>query len=117
MTGLLSALLYGVLSIDHFAVGPFLLSRPLVLGALLGTLWGRPAEGLALGLLGESLWVVVPPAGPSQWDTGLAVALACVWAFSPGVAVPGDSPRGAFLATAFLASVPFAVVARPVDIW
>jgi mannose/fructose/N-acetylgalactosamine-specific phosphotransferase system component IIB len=96
VTGLLSALLYGVLSIDHFALGPFLLSRPLVLGALLGTLWGRPAEGLALGLLGESLWVVVPPAGPSQWDTGLAVALACVWAFSPGVAVaPGDSSRGA----------------------
>jgi mannose/fructose/N-acetylgalactosamine-specific phosphotransferase system component IIC len=117
VTGLLSALLYGVLSIDHFAVGPFLLSRPLVLGALLGALWGRPAEGLALGLLGESLWVVVPPAGPSQWDTGLAVALACVWAFSPVGAVPAQSPRGAYLAVAFLASVPFAVVARRVDVW
>jgi mannose/fructose/N-acetylgalactosamine-specific phosphotransferase system component IIC len=117
VTGLLSALLYGVLSIDHFAVGPFLLSRPLVLGALLGALWGRPAEGLALGLLGESLWVVVPPAGPAQWDTGLAVALACVWAFSLGGALPPATSRGALLATAFLAGVPFAVLARRVDLW
>lgn len=117
MTSLLSALLYGLLSIDHFAVGPFLLSRPLVLGAFLGVLWGRPAEGLALGLLGESLWVVVPPAGPAQWDTGLAVALACVWAFGLESAHRAGTARGAFLATAFLTGVPFAVIGRRVDQW
>ena len=117
MTGLLSALLYGLLSIDHFAVGPFLLSRPLVLGAVLGVLWGRPAEGLALGLLGESLWVVVPPAGPAHWDTGLAVALACVWAFGVAGGQSAAGPRGAFLATAFLAAIPFAVAARKADQW
>lgn len=117
MTGLLSALLYGLLAIDHFAVGPFLLSRPLVLGAVLGVLWGRPAEGLALGLLGESLWVVVPPAGPAQWDTGLAVALACVWAFGLEGTQKAGTPRGALLATAFLAAIPFAVIGRRVDQW
>lgn len=117
MIGLLSALLYGVLSIDHFAVGPFLLSRPLVLGALLGVLWGRPAEGLALGLLGENLWVVVPPAGPAQWDTGLSVALAAVWVFSWTGVPPSGAPRGAFLATAFLTGIPFAVLARRIDSW
>lgn len=117
MTGLLSALLYGLLAIDHFAGGPFLLSRPLVLGALLGALWGRPAEGLALGLLGESLWVLVPPAGPAQWDTGLAVALACVWAFGWEGAQKAGTPRGAFLAVAFLTGIPFAVAAKRVDVW
>ncbi|MBK8575839.1 MAG: PTS sugar transporter subunit IIC [Elusimicrobia bacterium] len=114
MSALLAALAYGVLSLDHFTVGPFLLSRPLVLGSLVGCVCGHPGEGVALGLLAESLWVMVPPVGGGQWDVGLAVALAGVWAFE----WPHDIPvPGGRIALAFLLAIPFSVVGRRVDQW
>lgn len=114
MSVLLSALFYGIFSLDHFTVGPFLLSRPLVMGSLVGVLCGHPGEGVALGLLGECLWVQVPPVGAGQWDVGLSVALAGVWAFE----MPSDIPLpGARMALAFTLAIPLAVVCRVVDQW
>ncbi|MBL8023747.1 MAG: PTS sugar transporter subunit IIC [Elusimicrobia bacterium] len=114
MAALLSALTYGIFSLDHFSVGPFLLSRPLVLGGVVGFLFGNPAQGVALGLFAECLWVMVPPSGAGQWDVGLAVALAGVWAFEGTV---GARVKGSELALAFILSIPFAVVGRRVDHW
>ncbi|MBL0059551.1 MAG: PTS sugar transporter subunit IIC [Elusimicrobia bacterium] len=117
MATLLAALAYGILSLDHFTVGPFLLSRPLILSSLVGFLCGHVPEGIALGLLTESLWVVVPPAGPAQWDVGLAAALAGVWAFLSPSGGPSSSVSGAATALALILSIPFAVLCRSVDIW
>lgn len=114
MSELLVALVYGLFSLDHFTVGPFLLSRPLVMGGLVGGLCGHGAEGVALGLLAECLWVRVPPVGAGQWDTGLLVALAGVWAFE----LPHDAPvPGARMALAFVLAIPFAVLGRKADQW
>lgn len=110
----LAALAYGFLSLDHFTAGPFLLSRPLVLGSLAGLLSGHAVEGVSLGLLGECIWVRVPPVGGGQWDMGLSVALAGVWAFD----VPHDAPvPGWRIAMAFTLAIPFAVMGRGVDQW
>lgn len=95
-------------------VGPFLLSRPLVLGSLVGLIFGHGPEGVALGLLAECVWVRVPPVGGGQWDMGLSVVLACAWAFKlpHDVAVPGWR-----IAYAFTLAIPFAVVGRSADQW
>jgi mannose/fructose/N-acetylgalactosamine-specific phosphotransferase system component IIC len=114
MAALLSALAYGVLSLDHFTVGPFLLSRPLVIGGVVGILCGNPAQGVALGLFAECLWVVVPPSGAGQWDVGLAVALACVWVFAGTDRVPVEGWK---LTLSFILSIPFAVIGRQADHW
>jgi mannose/fructose/N-acetylgalactosamine-specific phosphotransferase system component IIC len=114
MSGLLAALIYGFFSLDHFTVGPFLLSRPLAMGSLVGFLCGHPSEGVALGLLGECLWVQVPPVGAGQWDVGLSVALAGVWAFE----MPSDVPvPGARIALAFTLAIPLSVLCRGADQW
>ena len=114
MLSLLSALVYGFFSLDHFTVGPFLLSRPLVIGSVVGVLCGHGSEGVALGLLAECLWVMVPPVGGGQWDVGLAVALAGVWAFDGfhDADVPGWR-----MALAFVLAIPFAVMSRSSDQW
>lgn len=117
MTPLLAAFFYGFFSLDHFAVGPFLLSRPLVMGTLAGLLFGHVPEGLALGVLGESLWVVVPPSGAAQWDVGLVTILASVWAFTSPVHPASTVIPGYALAVYFLMAIPFAVMGRRVDQW
>lgn len=95
-------------------VGPFLFSRPLVLGSVVGFFCGHGPEGVALGLLAECLWVRVPPVGGGQWDMGLSVVLACVWAFE----LPHDEVvPGGRIALAFTLAIPFAVVGRSADQW
>jgi|GEM_PF-2601249 len=108
------AVVYAFLTLDHFIFGPFLLSRPLVMGSVVGFLCGFPLDGVVLGLLCECVFVAVPPAGPFQWDMGLAVALAGSWAFSPLFGEP--IPRWA-LVLALLISIPLALLARRMDVW
>lgn len=112
MSAALVALVYGFFSLDHFSIGPFLLSRPLVMGGLAGLLCGHPAEGLALGFFTECLWIMIPPAGGGHWDVGFVPALAGVWALS----APGPVEKKA-LALAFLLAIPFAVLGRQADLW
>ncbi|MBP9128198.1 MAG: PTS sugar transporter subunit IIC [Elusimicrobia bacterium] len=112
MSAALMALVYGLFSLDHFAVGPFLLSRPLVMGGVAGLLCGHPAEGLALGFFAECLWIMIPPAGGGHWDVGFVAALAGVWS------LPGSGPvEKKALALAFLLAIPFAVLGRQADQW
>lgn len=108
-----AAAIYALFSLDHFAVGPFLLSRPIVIGPIVGALAGQPDAGLAIGLLAEALWIAVPPAGPAQWDVGLFAALAALWAadMQPNV------DKRPFLAAAALVAFPLAMLGRRVDAW
>lgn len=108
-----AALVYALFSLDHFAVGPFLLSRPIVIGPVVGAAMGNPEIGLWIGVLGEALWIGVPPAGPAQWDVGLFAALATQWASEME---RGIDPRP-FLAAASIAAFPLAMAARRVDGW
>lgn len=112
MSVALVALVYGFFSLDHFSIGPFLLSRPLVMGALAGLLCGHPAEGLALGFFAECLWIMIPPVGGGHWDVGFIVALAGVWS------LPSPAPvENKALALSFLLAIPFGVLGRLADQW
>jgi mannose/fructose/N-acetylgalactosamine-specific phosphotransferase system component IIC len=57
------AALVSLLELDSAQVGQFMLSRPLVLGSLLGLLCGTPQVGVALGLCCELLSIDDLPVG------------------------------------------------------
>lgn len=105
--------LYAFFSLDHFLFGPFLLSRPLIVGPAVGAVMGCSVDGLALGVLGEAVWALVPPAGPRQWDTGLMTALSVVWAGDSGLP---HAPLWAWAGTTALA-LPFGGAGRILDRW
>ena len=57
------SLLLGLLSLDVSAVGQFMLSRPIVVGPLVGTVTGHVELGLTMGALIELLWIADVPVG------------------------------------------------------
>lgn len=60
-------LLGGFLALDGTAVGQFMLSRPIVAGALAGWLIGAPDAGIALGAVLELYLLVSIPAGGARF--------------------------------------------------
>lgn len=78
----LVAILMAFLSLDETAVGQFMVSRPIVVGPLVGWLIGRTDIGLDLGALIELIWIGDVPVGAHlpldlAMLTGTSVALAC----------------------------------------
>ncbi len=89
-------LLGGVLALDATSLGQFMISRPLVSGALAGWVCGDPGLGLSMGVLLELYLLVAFPTGGSRFPEGatatvVAVASASVvdhWGALPiGIAV------------------------------
>ncbi len=90
---LLVSLLGGVLALDGTAVGQFMVSRPLVAGALTGWLVGSPAVGLTVGALLEAYLLVSFPSGGARYPEGATAAVVAV--ASAGAADPlGAVPLG-----------------------
>ena len=87
----LIALLGGGLALDATSVGQFMLSRPLVAGALTGWMLGDPALGLLIGTLLELYLPVSFPSGGARFPEG---APATVVAVAPASAssAPGAVP-------------------------
>jgi len=89
----LLSLLGGVLALDGTAVGQFMVSRPLVAGALTGWLVGSPTVGLAVGALLEAYLLVSFPSGGARYPEGSSAAVVAV--ASAGAADPlGAVPLG-----------------------
>lgn len=87
------ALAGGLLSLDGTSVGQFMVSRPLVAGAITGWLLGEPTTGLLVGALLELYLLVSFPSGGARFPegaTGTVVAVAAVTA----VDAPGALPMG-----------------------
>lgn len=85
------ALLGGVLALDATSVGQFMISRPLVAGALTGWLLGDPSLGLLVGALLELYLLVSFPSGGAQFPEGATatvVAVATATALEGTGAVP-----------------------------
>ncbi|MDR2200376.1 MAG: PTS sugar transporter subunit IIC [Deltaproteobacteria bacterium] len=76
MSGFLFPLLAGaLLNLDRRAFLQSMCGRPLMTGAVVGSLAGLPAQGLALGLWSELLWFWTVPVGGSHTpNPGLAVS-------------------------------------------
>jgi mannose/fructose/N-acetylgalactosamine-specific phosphotransferase system component IIC len=101
------SLLGGLLALDATSVGQFMISRPLVAGALTGLLMGQPSAGLAVGAILELYLLVSFPTGGSRFPEGatatvvavasagagsggtlaLAVAVGLVWGQFAGVSI------------------------------
>ena len=76
------SLLLGLLSLDVSAVGQFMLSRPIVVGPLVGLVTGHVELGLTMGALIELLWIADVPVGAHLpldlcMLSGISVAFAC----------------------------------------
>ena len=72
-------LLGALLNLDRQAFGSFMLSRPLVIGLVLGLAAGRVDFGVWLGLSAELLWLaVLPLGGQITPNAGLAVGAAFI---------------------------------------
>jgi mannose/fructose/N-acetylgalactosamine-specific phosphotransferase system component IIC len=84
-------LLGGLLALDGTSVGQFMLSRPLVAGALAGWVLGQPAVGLTIGALLELYLLVSFPTGGSRFPEGATATVVAV-ASAAGAASPGALP-------------------------
>lgn len=79
--------------LDTASVGPFLLSRPIVLGPLLGALLHEPGRGAALGAAIELTSLrALPVGGALSWNAAVAAGTAALLACGPS-RLP---PEGAF---------------------
>ena len=94
------AALVSLLELDAVQVGQFMLSRPIVLGSLLGLLFGAPQVGVALGLCCELLSLDDMPVGDRlPLNATVAVAAALLLTRSPrplppAVALPAGLAAG-----------------------
>jgi mannose/fructose/N-acetylgalactosamine-specific phosphotransferase system component IIC len=78
------SLLGGLLALDATSVGQFMISRPLVAGALTGLLIGQPAAGLAVGAILELYLLVSFPTGGSRFPEGATATVVAVAAAGAG---------------------------------
>lgn len=85
---LLSAALAGLLGLDSVQAGQFLLSRPALVGPLVGWLNGCPLEGAKIGILLELLYIDFIPVGGVVPPNGCAAAAAGVLACAVGGLAP-----------------------------
>ncbi len=88
---LLVALAGGALALDATSIGQFMVSRPLVAGALTGWILGDPATGLVVGMFLEVYLLVSIPSGGSRHPeaaTATVVAVAAAAATDTAGAIP-----------------------------
>jgi hypothetical protein len=81
-------LLGGLLALDGTSVGQFMVSRPLVAGAITGWAVGDPVLGLLIGGILEMYFISVFPVGGAEFPEGGPPTLVAV---ATGVALPGPA--------------------------
>jgi mannose/fructose/N-acetylgalactosamine-specific phosphotransferase system component IIC len=112
MNCLTVGLIFAVLNLDHIAVGPFLLSRPVVVGSAIGAALGNAPLGFTAGLSVELMLISVPSSGPAAAvDLALAGGLAALWS------VDAWASRGAALTLSLLLAMPAGWAAARADRW
>lgn len=85
------SLLGGLLALDATSVGQFMVSRPLVAGAIVGWLLGDPPLGFTIGAVLELYLLVSFPTGGSRFPEG-ATATVVAAASAAGASEPGALP-------------------------
>ena len=112
MNCLTVGLVYAVLNLDHIAVGPFLFSRPVVVGSVVGAVLGNAPLGFSAGLSAQLMLISLPASGPAAVvDLALVGGLAALWA------VDAWASRGAALTLSLLLAMPAGWAAGRVDVW
>ena len=82
LQALLSSFFAGLLELDNVQAGQFLISRPALVGPLLGWLNGCPLEGAKIGLLTELIYMDFIPIGGVVPPNGTVAAAAGVLGFA-----------------------------------
>ncbi len=82
LKALISSFFAGLLELDNVQAGQFLISRPALVGPLLGWLNGCPLEGAKIGLLTELIYMDFIPIGGVVPPNGLVAAAAGVLGFA-----------------------------------
>lgn len=90
---LLVSAIGGALALDATSAGQFMVSRPLVAGALAGWVLGDPAQGLVIGAVLELYLLVSFPSGGSRFPEGPTATVVAV-ATASAMAGPGAVPTG-----------------------
>jgi len=90
---LLVSAIGGALALDATSAGQFMVSRPLVAGALVGWVLGDPAQGLLIGAFLELYLLVSFPSGGSRFPEGPTATVVAV-ATAGAMAGPGAVPTG-----------------------
>ena len=111
MDTLIAGLIYALLALDHMAMGPFMLSRPIVVGPVLGWYLGDAPMGFLIGSVVELMWMNVVQVGVWPIDPSVIAALSTVW-----TSLAGRTDRAAVTASLLLA-IPCGLVVRHVDLW
>jgi mannose/fructose/N-acetylgalactosamine-specific phosphotransferase system component IIC len=109
------ALLGGVLCLDRVAL-QVMISRPVVVGPVIGMVLSEPFTGLIIGAFIELLWIDRSPMGlyipPND---SIATVLATAGAILAG-RESGHPPRE-LIVLAILLFLPFGILAQKVDVW
>jgi mannose/fructose/N-acetylgalactosamine-specific phosphotransferase system component IIC len=93
-------LLGGLVGLDGTSFPQVMISRPLIAGALTGTVFGRPIEGAVIGFLLEIFALITLPIGAALYPESGTASVAATSAYL--VAVPaGIEPGYLVLALAF----------------
>src|SRR3989339_396800 len=110
------SVLVGFLGLDNVKFGQFMVSRPLVVGAIMGLFSGNFPLGLRMGVLLELLWIRVIPVGTFYPpDTVITTALACLWT----IVFSRLCPEGMFAFYALLGialAIPVGIVYKTIQI-
>jgi mannose PTS system EIIC component len=109
------SLLLAFLSLDVSAVGQFMVSRPIVVGPLVGWVCGHPDIGLEMGALIELIWIGDLPVGAHlpldlMMLTGVSVAFA-------SELVGSQYPVKAVMTYALGVSIPLAVLSTELEVF
>jgi mannose/fructose/N-acetylgalactosamine-specific phosphotransferase system component IIC len=96
-----AAVLGGLLALDGTSVAQVMVSRPFVAAALGGALVGRPAEGMAAGVVLEALHLAVLPVGASRYPEGGPAALAAGSVYAAAHAPPAAASATLLVAVLF----------------
>jgi mannose/fructose/N-acetylgalactosamine-specific phosphotransferase system component IIC len=106
-------LLLGFLSLDATAVGQFMLSRPVAVGALVGLLTGHPEVGLLVGALVELIWIGEVPVG-SHLPADLLILAGVATALAAEL-VKGGAPPEAAMTFAIGTAIPLAILSTELE--
>ncbi len=97
----LLAVFGGVVFLDQWPLLQSMLSRPLVVGAVVGLVLGRPTDGALWGAVFEAIYLGVLPIGVARYpDAGLATLAGSAVALSAPAGVP--PPAGWAVAVALV---------------
>lgn len=88
------ALVGGVLALDGTSLGQFMISRPLVAGALTGWVVGDPTVGLLVGTVLELYLLVSFPSGGARFPEGATATVVAVAVAAAAPSSPGAVPLG-----------------------